>query len=171
MTQVTLKGNPVTLGGELVKAGDSLKGKGLVFTNKNLEDVSLDSFAGEVVVLNVFPSTDTGVCAFSVREFNSRANGKQGVKVLCVSGDLPFAQDRFCAAEGLENVLNLSSFRNQESLNKLGLLFVDGPLKGLSGRAVVVLDKDLNVTYVDLSSEVGEHVNYDAAMEAVNKLV
>lgn len=171
MTQVTFRGTPVNLAGELVKVGDNLANKGLVFVGSDLSEVAVDDFKGDVVVLNVFPSVDTGVCAFSVREFNSRLNDLQGVKCICVSGDLPFAQSRFCGAEGLDRVQTVSSFRHQENLEKLGLLFVDGPLKGLSGRAVVVLDKDLNVTYVDLSPEVGEHVNYDAAVEAVQKLL
>lgn len=166
MTQVTFRGTPVNLKGELVKVGDKLDQ--LKFTNGSLEDVALEAYKGQVVVLNLFPSVDTGVCATSVREFNERAGSKEGVKVLCVSGDLPFAQARFCGAEGLDRVENLSTFRFPCSAEKLGLRFADGPLAGLVHRAVVVLNKDLEVTYVQVSPEVGEHVDYEAAVAAVD---
>ncbi|RIY32518.1 lipid hydroperoxide peroxidase [Psittacicella melopsittaci] len=168
MTTVNFQGNPVKLSGEaLVKVGDNLSA--LKFTTKDLADKSLADYAGSVVVLNAFPSIDTGVCATSVREFNAILNKLEGTKVLCLSADLPFASSRFCAAEGLENVETVSTFRHPETLESLGLKLAEGPLAGLAARAVVVLDKELNVKYVQLSPEIGEAVDFDNAVAAVKE--
>lgn len=170
MTTVTFKGTPVTLAGEkLVQVGDNLAN--LTVTNKDLADVKLESYQGQVVVLNIFPSIDTGVCAMSVREFNARLNSLTGTKVLCVSADLPFAQGRFCAAEGLNNVENVSTFRHPETPETLGFTLAEGPLKGLTARGVVVLDKESKVVYVQLSPEIGEAVDFDKAIDAVKALL
>ncbi|RIY33812.1 thiol peroxidase [Psittacicella gerlachiana] len=170
MTTVKFQGTDVALTSDkLVAVGDNLAN--LKFTTKDLADKSLKDYAGQVVVLNVFPSIDTGVCAMSVREFNGILNNLTGTKVLCVSADLPFAAGRFCAAEGLNNVETVSTFRHPETLESLGLKLAEGPLAGLSARAVVVLDKELNVKYVQLSPEITEAVDFDKAVEAVKELL
>ncbi|RIY33718.1 lipid hydroperoxide peroxidase [Psittacicella hinzii] len=170
MTTVTFQGNPVKLAGEnLVKVGDNLST--LKFTTKDLEDESLADYAGQVVVLNIFPSVDTGVCAMSVREFNAILNNLENTKVLCLSADLPFASGRFCAAEGLNNVETVSTFRFPQTLEDLGLKLAEGPLAGLAARAVVVLDKELNVKYVELSSEITNAVDFNQAVTEVKNLL
>lgn len=169
MTQVTLKGNPVDLAGKLVQVGDKLDAE-LVLTNKDLTDVKLGSFDAKALVLSLFPSVDTGVCAFSVTEFNNRFNSVAGVKVLNVSADLPFALGRFCGDKGLDNVETLSTFRSPNFAQALGLKLANGPLAGLCARAVLVLDSNLEVKYFELSSEIGEHLNYDNVAKAVEAL-
>ncbi|WP_080208694.1 thiol peroxidase, partial [Salmonella enterica] len=129
--------------------------------------VSLSQYAGKRKVLNIFPSIDTGVCAASVRKFNQLATEVENTVVLCVSADLPFAQSRFCGAEGLSNVITLSTLRNNEFLKNYGVEIVDGPLKGLAARAVIVLDENDNVIFSQLVDEITHEPDYDAALNVL----
>jgi thiol peroxidase len=124
--------------------------------------------AGKRVVLNIFPSVDTPTCAQSIRTFNERAASLDNTTVLCVSADLPFAQKRFCGAEGVENVATASTFRNPEFLDAFGVGMVDGPLQGLTARAVVVVDESGQVAYTQLVDEVANEPDYDAAIAALS---
>lgn len=136
-------------------------------TNADLKEVSLSSFKGKKVILNIFPSLDTPTCAMSVRQFNAKASGLDNTVVLCLSMDLPFAQKRFCTTEGLDNVLPLSLFRSQDFVKGYGLCLEDGPLKGLAARAVIVVDEAGKVSYTQLVSEISSEPDYDAALKAV----
>jgi len=170
MAQVTLKGNPVQVDGVLPAVGSKAPAFSLVAGN--LSDVTLADFAGKRKVLNIFPSVDTPTCATSVRTFNKQANDVANTVVLCISADLPFAQARFCGAEGLENVQNLSTLRGAEFIKNCGAEFIknygvaiaDGPLKGLTARAVVVLDENDTVLHSELVKEIAEEPNYEAAL-------
>ena len=162
MAQVTLKGNPVQVNGELPKTGAKAPAFSLVAGN--LSDVTLASFAGKRKVLNIFPSVDTPTCATSVRKFNEQASQLEKTVVLCISADLPFAQARFCGAEGLENVQNLSTLRGREFIENYGVAIADGPLAGLTARAVVVLDENDNVLHSELVKEIAEEPNYEAVL-------
>lgn len=165
MAQIKLKGNPINTIGELPKVGTQAKDFQLVKTD--LSVATLSDFKGSKVVLNVFPSIDTGTCATSVRKFNEKASSLENTKVLCVSRDLPFAQNRFCGAEGLENVVNLSDFRNNSFGNDYGLSIVDGPLAGLHSRAVIVLDENGVVKHTELVEEIVDEPNYEAALASL----
>lgn len=165
MSQVTMMGNPIEVIGNFPKQGEQVNG--LTFTNKDLSDVTLADFAGKRKVLNIFPSIDTGVCATSVRTFNQRAAALNNAVVLCISADLPFAQARFCGAEGIENVVNLSTFRHKETHDELGVNITTGPIAGLTARAVIVLDENNHVLYSELVSEIKNEPNYDAALAAL----
>ncbi|AOY01949.1 thiol peroxidase [Jeongeupia sp. USM3] len=165
MSSVTLGGNPIEVSGQFPKAGDSAKPFTLV--GKDLADVSLASFAGKKKVLNIFPSIDTPTCATSVRHFNASASTLADTVVLCISADLPFAQNRFCGAEGLENVVTLSTMRGRQFLNDYGVEFATGPLVGVAARAVVVLDANDKVLHAELVAEVKDEPNYDAALKAL----
>ncbi|MFC6276647.1 thiol peroxidase [Psittacicella hinzii] len=170
MTSVTFQGTPVKLSGErLVKVGDNLAD--LTVTKADLTDTQLASYKGNVIVLNIFPSIDTGVCAMSVRTFNAVLDKLENTKVLCVSADLPFAQSRFCGAENLQNVETVSLFRHPETGSSLGFTLAEGPLAGLTARGVVVLDKNLTVRYVELSPEIAQAVDFDKAVEVAKSLV
>ena len=162
MAQVTLKGNPFHTSGELPKVGTAAPAYTLVRTD--LAEVSGQDFAGQRVVLNIFPSLDTPTCAASVRKFNARANEKPNTTILCISADLPFAQKRFCGAEGLDNVVPVSVFRAPEFGQSYGVTLVDGPLKGLLARAVVVLDAAGKVIHTELVPEIAEEPDYNAAL-------
>lgn len=164
MASVTLKGNPVQLVGELPSIGS--KAPGTLGTTAALEDVSLDAFAGKALVLNIFPSIDTGVCAASVREFNQRAAGHDNVAVLCVSADLPFALKRFCGAEGIEGVSVISTFRSSLG-DDYGVRMTSGPLAGLLARAVVVVNANGEVVYTELVPEIGQEPDYEKALASV----
>lgn len=165
MSQVTMMGNPIEVIGNFPKQGEQVNG--LTFTNKDLSDVTFADFAGKRKVLNIFPSIDTGVCATSVRTFNQRAAALNNAVVLCISADLPFAQARFCGAEGIENVVNLSTFRHKETHDVLGVNITTGPIAGLTARAVIVLDENNHVLYSELVSEIKNEPNYDAALAAL----
>ena len=165
MSQITLKGNAVNTSGELPSIGSKAVDFQLVKTD--LSTASLADFKGTKVVLNIFPSVDTGTCAASVRKFNEKASSLENTKVLCISRDLPFAQNRFCGAEGLENVLNLSDFRDGSFGKNYGLTIVDGPLAGLHSRAVIVLDENGTVTYTEQVSEIVDEPNYEAALASL----
>lgn len=166
MTQtVTLAGNPITLNGQFPQAGSQAPAFTLVA--KDLADVSLASYAGKRKILNIFPSIDTPTCATSVRQFNAKANDLPNTVVLCISADLPFAQNRFCAAEGLSNVLTLSTLRGADFLTAYGVAITSGPLAGLAARAVVVLDENDRVLHSELVSEIKNEPNYAAALSVL----
>jgi thiol peroxidase len=164
MATVTLRGNPIQTSGELPSVGSSAPSFSLV--GSDLAEVSEAKFAGKKVVLNIFPSIDTPTCATSVRTFNEKAAGTD-VVVLCVSEDLPFAQNRFCGAEGIENVMTASSFRSDFGA-AYGLEMTDGPLKGLLARAVVVLDESGTVVHSELVPEIAQEPDYSAALNAIS---
>jgi thioredoxin-dependent peroxiredoxin len=158
MATTNFKGNPVNLNGELPAVG--IKAPDFTLVKGDLSEVKLSDFAGKKLIINIFPSIDTGVCAASVRNFNKVASEK-GITVLCVSKDLPFAQSRFCGAEGLNDVITASDFRYNNFATDYGVLEIDGPLKGLTARAVVVLDENGVVTYTELVPEITEEPNYN----------
>ena len=162
MASVTLRGNPVEVAGSLPAVGSQAPAFSL--TNGDLNDIGLAAFAGKRKILNIFPSIDTPTCATSVRKFNEKAASRAGVAVLCISADLPFAQKRFCGAEGIEGVDNLSTFRNPGFAEAYGVKLASGPLAGLTARAVVVLDENDKVLHSELVAEIGSEPNYDAAL-------
>jgi thiol peroxidase len=163
MAQITLRGNQINTVGELPAIGSQAPGFSL--TGTDLGEVSSSQFNGTPVLLNIFPSVDTPVCATSVRTYNERA-AAGGVSVLCVSKDLPFAQKRFCGAEGIENVKTASAFRASFG-EDYGVTIVDGPMAGLLARAIVVIGADGNVAYTELVPEIAQEPNYDAALAAL----
>lgn len=165
MTQVTMMGNPIEVSGNFPQKGEKVTA--LTLTNKELADVTLDTYAGKRKVLNIFPSIDTGVCATSVRKFNQQAANLKNAVVLCISADLPFAQARFCGAEGIENVETLSTFRHKEVHENLGVNIKTGPIAGLTARSVIVLDENNNVLHSELVSEIKDEPNYEAALAAL----
>lgn len=162
MANITFKGQPVSTVGELPAVGQSAPDFRLV--GIDLAEATLATYPGRKV-LNIFPSVDTSVCALSVRTFNRDAGGIDGVTVLNVSADLPFAHKRFCGAEGLEGVVSLSTFRST-FVDDYGVKMVDGPLAGLAARAVVVVDEDGQVVYRELVPEIAQEPNYEAALAA-----
>lgn len=133
----------------------------------DLSEFKLSDLKGKNVILNIFPSIDTGVCATSVRRFNKEAGALKNTTVLCISADLPFASGRFCGAEGLENVVTLSTFRSGDFAEKYGLLMIDGPLKGLLARAVVVVNPEGKVAYKELVPEIGQEPDYTSAIDSI----
>ncbi|MQP25807.1 thiol peroxidase [Flavobacterium sp. LMO8] len=162
MASITLGGNPIHTNGELPAVGSKATDFNLVKTD--LGTATLADFAGSKVVLNIFPSIDTGTCATSVRKFNEKASALANTKVLCISRDLPFAQKRFCGAEGLENVINLSDFKDGSFGKNYGLEITDGPLAGLHSRVVVVLDENGTILHAEQVNEIADEPNYDAAL-------
>lgn len=164
MATVTLRGNPINVAGKLPAVGSKAPGFSLI--GKDLAPLTDGSLAGKKVVLNIFPSIDTPTCATSVRTFNERAAGRDDAVVLCISEDLPFAQNRFCGAEGIENCMTASGFRN-DFADAYGVRMSDGPLAGLMARAVVVLDADGTVVHTELVPEIAQEPNYDAALGAL----
>ncbi|NJX15220.1 thiol peroxidase [Tamlana crocina] len=165
MATITLKGNKINTAGNLPETGS--KAPDFLLTATDLSTKSLTNYKGSKLVLNIFPSLDTGTCAASVRQFNKEASELENTKVLCISRDLPFAQSRFCAAEGIENVESLSDFKTGQFGKDYGLEFVDGPLEGLHSRCVVVLDENGTVKYTEQVSETVDEPNYKAALEAL----
>jgi thiol peroxidase len=165
MASITLGGNPVTTIGNLPKIGEKAPQFNLVKTD--LSHASLADFAGQKLILNIFPSIDTGTCASSVRQFNQKAAGLENTKVLCISRDLPFAQKRFCGAEGIENVINLSDFASGAFGKDYGLEIMDGALKNLHSRVIVILDENGTVTYTEQVPDIKDEPNYDAAIAAL----
>lgn len=162
MSQVTLGGNAVELAGQFPQTGDTVAD--FVLVGGDLADVKLADFAGKRKILNIFPSVDTGICATSVRVFNEKASNLVNTVVLCISADLPFAQSRFCGAEGLENVKTVSAFRNRDFAEQLGVALVSGALAGLTARAVIVLDENNRVLHSELVPEIKQEPNYEAAL-------
>lgn len=165
MAKITLKGNPVNTSGKLPEKGTSAPDFTLV--KSDLGSLSLSELKGKNVILNIFPSLDTGVCAASVRKFNQLAAGKPGYVVLGISKDLPFAHGRFCSAEGITNVVTLSGFRDSEFGKKYGLDIIDGPLAGLYSRCIVVIDGNGKVKYTQQVPEITQEPDYDAALAAL----
>jgi thioredoxin-dependent peroxiredoxin len=166
MSQVMLKGGPVSIGGSFPQPGENVKDFSLA--NDKREDVNLASFSGQRKVLNIFPSIDTPTCALSVKRFNDEASQLSNTVVLCISADLPFAQKRFCGAEGTDKVVTLSSFRNNEKFSSdYGVAILDTSLKGLTTRAVIVLDENNKVIHSELAAEITEEPNYEAAISAL----
>lgn len=165
MATITFKGDKVNTSGELPQKGASAPDFTLV--KSDLSEVSLSDFKGKNVILNIFPSLDTGVCAASVRRFNKEATALDNTVVLGISADLPFAAGRFCSAEGIENVISLSNFRAQDFGKNYGLLMTDGPLKGLLARAVVVIDKDGKVIHNELVPEIAQEPDYNSAINSI----
>jgi thioredoxin-dependent peroxiredoxin len=162
---VTLGGNPVEVAGNLPQKGQHAPAFSLV--GKDLGNVTLANFAGKRKILNIFPSIDTPTCATSVRQFNQKANDKPNAVVLCISADLPFAQARFCGAEGLDNVVTLSTMRGRDFLESYGVALKTGPLAGIAARAVVVLDTDDTVLYSQMVPEIKTEPDYAAALAAL----
>jgi thiol peroxidase len=165
MATVTFKGNPIDVAGSFPKVGDTAPAFRLVA--KDLKDVSLADYAGKRKVLNIVPSLDTAVCATSTRKFNEKAGGLSNTVVLVISADLPFASSRFCAAEGLTNVVTLSTLRGREFMKGYGVEIASGPLAGLCARAVVVLDERDKVVHAELVPEIAQEPGYDAALAAL----
>lgn len=165
MAKITLKGNQINTIGELPKVGDQIKDFELV--KNDLSKVSLKDFTGSRLVLNIFPSLDTGTCAASVRMFNKKSASLKNTKVLCISRDLPFAQARFCGTEGIENAITLSDFSTGNFGKKHNLEIVDGPLAGLHSRAVIVTDEKGKVIYTEQVPEIVDEPNYEAALKSL----
>jgi thioredoxin-dependent peroxiredoxin len=165
MARITLKGTPVNTVGSLPAAGSLAPA--FTLTGRELAEVALADFRGKKAVLNIFPSLDTSTCAMSVRRFNAEAVKRPGVAVLCISMDLPFAQARFCGAEGLENVVTLSGFRNPAFGERYGVRIADGPMAGLYSRAVVVVDEAGRVVYTEQVPEIAQEPDYEKALAAL----
>ena len=165
MANITLKGNKFTTVGELPAKGSQAKDFTLVAND--LSEKSLADFKGSRVVMNIFPSIDTGTCAASVRYFNKAASELKNTKVLCISRDLPFAQARFCGAEGLDNVITLSDYKRGTFGQDYGLEIADGPLAQLHSRSVVVLDENGKVVYTQQVPEIVDEPNYEEVMKAL----
>ena len=162
MSSITLGGNPINTSGELPKTGSQLADFKLVKTDLSI--ASLADYAGKKVVFNIFPSIDTGTCAASVRKFNATAANLNNTVVLCISRDLPFAQKRFCGAEGIENVENLSDFKDGSFGKTNGLDIIDGVLAGLHSRAVIVIDEKGTILHTEQVQEIADEPNYEAAL-------
>ncbi len=166
MAKVTLGGNPVNTHSDLPATGS--KAPDFTLTKNDLSQVSLSDFSGKKVILNIFPSIDTGICATSTRTFNKKVADLDNTVVLCVSADLPFAHKRFCGAEGIDNAITLSTFRDNNAFAKAyGTLLVDGGFAGLNARAVVVINAEGNVAYTELVSEIGTEPDYASALAAL----
>lgn len=163
MATVTLKGNAFSTVGELPKI--NLQAPDFNLVKGDLSTVSLSDFSGKKLVLNIFPSIDTGTCAASVRAFNKQASELNNTVVLCISRDLPFAQNRFCGAEGIENVITLSDFKTGQFGKDYGNLIADGPLAGLLSRSIVVINENGNVVYTEQVSETVDEPNYTEALK------
>jgi thiol peroxidase len=164
MTQIKFKGSPTNTAGTLPRVGQ--EAPDFMVTKSDLGDISLRDLRGKRVILNIFPSIDTPVCAASVRKFNEEASKQENTAVLCISKDLPFAQKRFCAAEGLNNVITASEYKNDSFSRAYGVKIVDGPLAGLFSRAVIVVDEKGKVAYTEQVPEIAQEPNYTAALAA-----
>jgi len=165
MATVSLKGNPINTLGELPVVGS--QAPDFKLAANNLSDVTLSDYKGSRVILNIFHSLDTGTCAQSVRQFNQEASALDNTKILCISMDLPFAQTRFCGAEGIENVVMLSDFRDGNFGKNYNLTYIDGPIKGLLSRAIIVLDENGTILHTEQVQEVVEEPNYKAALNSL----
>jgi thiol peroxidase len=165
MATITLKGNTIETIGTLPETGSSAPD--FTLTKTDLSDGSLSEYAGKNVILNIFPSLDTAVCAASVRWFNAEAGNIPETVVLCISADLPFAHKRFCEVEGIDNVVALSSFRSAAFGEKYGVTMTIGPLSGLLSRAIVLIDKGGKILYTEQVPEITQEPDYDAALSAL----
>lgn len=162
MATITLGGNPIQTSGELPKVGT--KAPDFALVKNDLSTVTLADFSGSRLVLNIFPSIDTGTCATSVRKFNEKASQLHNTKVLCISRDLPFAQKRFCGAEGIENAMTLSDFKTGSFGKDYGLEMIDGALNGLHSRVVIILNESGSVMYAEQVAEIADEPNYENAL-------
>lgn len=165
MAKVTYKGNPVNTSGDLPAKGS--KAPDFILTGSDLGTTKLSDLKGKKLILNIFPSLDTSVCATSVRKFNQLAAERPGVSILAISKDLPFAHERFCSTEGIKNVITLSGFRDHDFGKSYGVDITDGPLSGLYARSIVVIDENGIVTYNELVPEIAQEPDYEAALNAV----
>ena len=165
MAKITLHGNPVNTSGNLPVKGSKAPDFSLV--KSDLGSLSLSELKGKKLILNIFPSLDTSVCAASVRKFNTLAAGKENTMVLGISKDLPFAHGRFCSTEGITNVVTLSGFRNSDFGKSYGIDIIDSPLAGLYARSIVVVDENGNVSYTELVPETAQEPDYDSALAAL----
>lgn len=165
MSLITLGGNPTNTAGVLPNIGS--KAAGFSVTDADLNDITLNDFSGKRVVLNIFPSINTGVCAASVREFNKRAAALNNTVVICLSRDLPFAHKGFCAAEGIDHVISASSYKNNSFSDNYPVLILDGKFEGLFSRAVIVIDENGIVKYTEQVPEIGQEPDYDKAIAAL----
>lgn len=165
MAKTALKGHEVNTVGDLPKVGSAAPNFNLV--KSDLSEVSLSDYKGQKVILNIYPSVDTGTCAMSTVRFNKEAASLENTKIVCISNDLPFAFGRYCAAEGIDNLDTLSNFRDQAFGNDYGVKMADGPLKGLCARAIVVVDEEGKVTHSQLVPEIVDEPNYEAALGAL----
>lgn len=165
MNSITFKGNPVHISGSLPKVGEKAPAFSLIKTD--LTSAELKDFQEKKIILNIFPSLDTSVCATSVRKFNKDITAYENAVVLCISKDLPFAHSRFCVAEGINNVITLSEYGNNNFSESYGVLMTDGPLKNLMARAIVVINEKGIVTYTELVPEIAQEPNYQAAENAI----
>ena len=159
MANITLKNNPISTSGNLPNIGEK---------GKDLKEVTLNDFHGVRIVMNIFPSVDTGVCAISVKTFNTKAANLSNTKVLCISRDLPFAQNRFCGAENIENVLTLSDFANGSFGKDYGLTIIDGALANLHSRCIVVLDETHKIIHTEQVDEITSEPNYETALAVLS---
>jgi len=166
MAEIMLKGNPIHTSGDLPAEGSQAPDFSL--TKTDLSDVRLSDLKGKRVILNVFPSIDTAVCATSVRKFNEEASRFVNTEVLCASLDLPFAHNRFCGAEGIENVSSVSELRNRDFGNDYGLRIIDGPLAGLLSRSVIVIDESGKIIYTEQVPEISQEPDYQAAIDVLS---
>lgn len=165
MANITLKGNSIHTVGELPEVG--AKAPSFQLTATDLSGVTLKNFAGLKLILNIFPSIDTGVCATSVRKFNKEVSELKNTKVLCISRDLPFAHSRFCGAEGLENVVSLSDFKDGSFGENYQCTIKDGPLAGLLSRAIVIVNEEGEIIYTEQVPEITQEPNYEKALKAI----
>ncbi len=165
MASITLGGTPTQTVGSLPAVGT--KAPNFTLTALDLSTKSLEDYKGTNIILNIFPSVDTGTCAASVRNFNTKASSLENTKVICISKDLPFAQSRFCGAEGIENVEMLSDFSTGEFGNTYAVAFTDGPFNTLLSRAIVVINAEGIITHTEQVSEVADEPNYEAALKAL----
>lgn len=165
MATVTVKGTPFHTFGNLPEKG--IKAPDFSLVKTDLSEIKLSDYKGKKVILNIFTSIDTGTCAASVRRFNKEAQDLENTVVLCISMDLPFAHNRFCSAEGLENVVNASTFRSPGFGKDYGVQFIDGPLKGLMSRSIVIVDEEGTVTYTQQVPENGNEPDYASALAAI----
>lgn len=165
MANIKFKGSEVKTSGVLPKVGS--KAPNFTLVKSDLSEVKLSDYKGKNLVLNIFPSLDTGVCAASVRRFNKEATALSNTIILAVSADLPFASGRFCTTEGIENVIPASVYRNPEFAKDYGVLMIDGPLKGLLARAVIIINPEGNISYIELVPEITQEPNYQAAINSI----
>ena len=163
MADILFKGNPIKTAGEIPQPGDVAPEFKL--TGIDMQDKQLSDYRGKKLILNIFPSIDTGVCAASVRKFNQEAAGLDDTIVLCISKDLPFAQKRFCGAEGIDNVVMLSEFKDQNFSREYHITMTEGPLAGLMSRAIVVVDPEGSVVYSEQVPEITQEPDYDTALK------
>ncbi|MFA6701057.1 MAG: thiol peroxidase [Dysgonamonadaceae bacterium] len=165
MANITFKNQPISTIGDLPKVGE--KAPDFTLVGKDLSEVKLSDFKGKYAVLNIFPSLDTSVCAASVRRFNKEAASLNNSVVLAISADLPFASGRFCTAEGIENVVTLSTYRDHQFASDYGLLMAGGPLKGLLARAVVIVNPEGKIVYTELVPEIAQEPDYISAINSI----